>query len=226
MKTAIMFPLFLLSAWCYAQDQQLSGRYTRFNLQGTNRFDVRSYSGPDRLTFNSNESHSISGELGYGWFYKNKKSLYFGAGAAVGYDYTRVTRQWNNAYFGVIQKTSYKNMYNNLVFFSFAQRMEYAYSFNRIYSSDQYYQNLSNPTSKTHHLTFGLKPGVLYRYNKSASFTLELDFLSVSLQQNKYAASENTRLNYTLFSNYNIASILVGFLWSPTFIQSKKANDF
>lgn len=203
---------------CYAGYGQIKPEhFLGLKLQGGNGFRVRAdnYDGSSPRFENAQE-HALTAEAGYGWFYKNNKSVYLGLTTSVGYSSYPGNKLWNNAFGLIIQKTNYRNLYQDKVYFSLAQDFDYTYGYSRAYQTGGSAPR-RNPQTTTHMMSFAVKPGIFFRYSKSVAFTTQLRVLGLQLSMTDYAGvSKMTRFNYDIFSDYTFANIQAGLIWFPT----------
>ena len=221
-KLPVLFSLLMLVFTCKAQEPNLSGRFIGFKLSGSNNFEIwaNTFAGASP-SFNNSETHSVNAELGYGWFYKNKRSLYIGALADIANSSSSSNKQWGNSFGISVQRASYKNLYQDKLWFSLTQELNYNYSTTRNYAYSS--RRLPNPYLVSNAVDFALKPGILYRYSPSLAFITQLNLIGVQLSMEDFSRGNNyVRFNYNLFSNYSVATLKVGVVWFPSALQPKK----
>lgn len=223
-KLPVLFLVVILSFAGKAQEASsaLSGHFIGFKLSGGNNFNLwaNTLEGSSP-SFNNSENHSVNAELGYGWFNKKKRSFYIGALTGISNNSSSGSKQWGNSFGVTVQRASYKNLYQDKLWFSLSQEFNYNYSYTRnyLYSS----RRIPNPYVVSHSVDFALKPGILYQYNHSFSFITQLNLIGMQLSMDNYpnSGTRYARFNYNIFSNYSIATLKLGVIWFPDAFQAK-----
>ncbi|MES2690197.1 MAG: hypothetical protein V4658_07320 [Bacteroidota bacterium] len=220
-KLSVLFSALIMALTGKAQEPKLSGRFLGLKLSGGNNFEIwaNTFDGASP-SFNNSESHTVSTELGYGWFYKNKRSLYIGALVGISNNSSSSSKQWGNSFGISVQRASYKNLYQDKLWFSLTQEFNYNYAATRNYAYTS--RRLPNPYVLTHSVDFALKPGILYRHSASFAFITQLNLIGAQLSMDDFSNGSNyVRFNYNIFSNYTVATLKVGVIWFPAAFQAK-----
>lgn len=206
--------------------KSLKGRFVLFGLSGNNEFRVvTNFDTAGTPSYSNYRNHFVSTEIGYGWFYKENKSIDIAFRTKISFnESSNQFKDWDNSYGIVLKKAGFKHLYNNKLYLFLSQSFLAEYGYSRIYRN---FNNLpiKNPTSETYALQFGLIPGLMFKPNNQLLLSVSLQALTVNINRSKFnngLSKPTTQFNYNIFSNLLPSGLQFKAIWLPKFINRNR----
>lgn len=199
----------------------LQGRFVTGSFSGYDQFRIDASETPGSQTsFSRAESHQFSTSLGYGFFYREKRSVQIGFNTTVSYNSSDGNKNWWNGFGGYLNKSHYYAIASDKLWLSLGQEFTYQYGYNRGYGNSV---RGNNPLYTAHAARFTLNPGILFKPGRRLLLTLYLPFIHVGVTRRRdYQSSSSTLYSYDVSGVTNITSIQFGLNWMPDCLQKKK----